>query len=245
MAVVVYNKHYGETLKVMLERFRCEHPHYADSKLTYAGRLDPLAQGVVIILTDEDVHKKEAFLGLPKVYEVTILFGAQTDTYDLLGIPNKVIPTTITINDIQHCTQKSIGEQQQPYPPYSSRTVNGKPLYQWAREGRLNEITIPTQTIEVYRAHVNSMDTITNNELLNTINSITSLVEGDFRQNLIQSQWEQQIPSGATFYTANLTFEVSSGSYIRGLVHSLSVCLGIPACCMNIKRILVGNYLTK
>ena len=59
MSVVIYNKKYIETLSEMLERFRIQYPQYKESKLTYAGRLDPLAEGVMIILTDEDVHKKD------------------------------------------------------------------------------------------------------------------------------------------------------------------------------------------
>jgi len=53
--------------------------------MTYAGRLDPLAEGLLLVLTGEECKNKEKYLGLDKEYEVDVLFGFATDTYDILG----------------------------------------------------------------------------------------------------------------------------------------------------------------
>ena len=59
---------------------------YNTNKVTYAGRLDPLAYGLVIILTDEDVHKRDEFTGKNKIYQFNVIHGIQTDTFDIMGM---------------------------------------------------------------------------------------------------------------------------------------------------------------
>ncbi len=80
-------KNRGETPLECLERFRKNNPEYKDEKMTYAGRLDPLAKGVLLVLVGEECKNKEKYLCLDKEYEVDVLFGFATDTYDVLGIP--------------------------------------------------------------------------------------------------------------------------------------------------------------
>jgi tRNA pseudouridine55 synthase len=82
------NKPAGMTPLEALESLRASRPELAGAPMTYAGRLDPLACGVLVVLTGEDVHSKEQFLGLDKQYEAEILFGFETDSYDILGIPS-------------------------------------------------------------------------------------------------------------------------------------------------------------
>lgn len=86
-SVLVLNKQVGETPLACIERFRVSHPEYQEVKMTYAGRLDPIASGLLIVLTGDKVHEKESYLGLPKTYECVALLGVATDTYDVLGIP--------------------------------------------------------------------------------------------------------------------------------------------------------------
>ena len=82
----------------VVEKFREKHPEYAESKISYAGRLDPLAEGVLLLLIDKENKKREKYQKLDKEYEFEVLFGAATDTYDLLGIvddkpPKRVQPS--------------------------------------------------------------------------------------------------------------------------------------------------------
>lgn len=68
-------KHIGETPLEALERFRREQGIAADVPMTYAGRLDPMAEGLLLILLGEECKNKEKYLGLDKEYEVEVLFG--------------------------------------------------------------------------------------------------------------------------------------------------------------------------
>ena len=80
MSIILWNKYDTETLAITLERFRMNNPEHQESKITYAGRLDPMAEGLLILLTDDDVHKKEEFIGLDKIYEVDFVLGVSTDS---------------------------------------------------------------------------------------------------------------------------------------------------------------------
>ena len=72
-------------IKALKEKY----PELKNEKMTYAGRLDPLAEGALLILAGNAVHEKEKYLKLDKEYEGEILFGFTTDTYDILGLPKK------------------------------------------------------------------------------------------------------------------------------------------------------------
>jgi len=70
-----------QTIKQLQKRY----PEYQDSKLGYAGRLDPMAEGVLLVLVDEENKKRRTYESLEKEYEFYMLFGVKTDTYDILG----------------------------------------------------------------------------------------------------------------------------------------------------------------
>lgn len=81
---ILYKKE-GETPLECIDRAREEGRIPKNEKATYAGRLDPMAEGLLIVLTGDAVHKKEEYIKLPKEYVVEVLFGVSTDTGDVLG----------------------------------------------------------------------------------------------------------------------------------------------------------------
>ena len=90
-----------------------------NEKMTYAGRLDPMAEGALLILAGKAVYEKEKYLKLDKEYEGEILFGFETDTYDVLGLPKKSkhsvsIPRTV----LEKTLEKFLGKNKMPLPPY-------------------------------------------------------------------------------------------------------------------------------
>jgi tRNA pseudouridine(55) synthase len=247
MAIIFYTKKYTETLKKMVHRFRNENPKYKDSKITYAGRLDPMAEGLMILLTDNDVHKKEEYLGQDKVYEVEFIFGPVTDTLDILGIVHNEPKQSIVLPD--DTLKKEIAGLaailQQQYPEYSSKTVHGKPLWMYAREGSIQTIEIPKRGIYIYSAEFLKKKNIKSLELSKQIQQNISLVEGDFRQECILNGWERYFTSyiDKEIIIYSMRLHVSSGTYIRGLVSELGKRLGRPATSIKIKRISIGDNL--
>lgn len=246
MSVFPINKKLGETPLEALDRLRVERPEYKESSMTYAGRLDPMAEGVLLVLTDEDNIRREEFLKLDKEYEFDVLWGVETDTYDVLGkIVAEKIPAIFDKKDFARVIEKYQGIYNQPYPPYSSQPVAGKPLFQWAREGRLNEIEIPHKEIDIKKLeHVCDRRIITADLKEKNLGNI-ALVKGDFRQEEIAVGWQEffaKYPSTIfTFSTFRAT--VTSGAYMRGLAHTFGRELGCGGIALRIVRTRVGKYL--
>src|SRR3989344_6100075 len=83
--VLILNKKEGETPLGALEKFRAQDKKYKGVKMTYAGRLDPMANGLILILAGDETKNKDKYLALDKEYYFSVLFGFATDTYDILG----------------------------------------------------------------------------------------------------------------------------------------------------------------
>lgn len=245
MAIIPFNKRYGETLAIMLQRFRLVNPEYADVKITYAGRLDPMAEGLMILLTGEDVHRKDEFLGLDKTYEVEFILGAKTDTYDVLGmVSSQDNARDVAMDTVKHELGNLVGEHDQKYPAYSSKTVDGKPLWKWARDGALNTIEIPSRHINVYNVMYLGHSVCSEYDVFQSILRSVSLVKGDFRQAEIIENWKDFCTQHAgNYYLCTARFTVSSGTYIRSLVHGLGKTLGVGGVCVKITRKKIGDYV--
>lgn len=106
--VIVLNKKEGETPLQALESFRIKHKEYKDIKMTYAGRLDPMASGVLVVLAGEETKNKEKYLNLDKEYDFEILFGFATDTYDILGKVIKARNLIAKKEDLEKIIQKEL-----------------------------------------------------------------------------------------------------------------------------------------
>ncbi|RDA88417.1 hypothetical protein CP532_5616 [Ophiocordyceps camponoti-leonardi (nom. inval.)] len=106
-------------------------------KMGHGGTLDPLATGILIVGLESATKSLPQFLHCTKTYEATILFGASTDSYDRCGrILTKRPYDHITKETLQQALDSFRGKQKQMPPLYSALKMNGKPLYEYAREGK-------------------------------------------------------------------------------------------------------------
>jgi tRNA pseudouridine55 synthase len=236
----------AQTPLQMIERVRESLPEYKDARISYAGRLDPLAHGVLLLLVDEAIQEREVFLNLEKSYTFTVLWGVRTDSYDFLGIPqSKYVSPPSNVNSIASSfVNDRTGIFYQEYPPFSSRTVQGKPLFQWAKEKRLKDIAIPSKKVSVSDFSVENTSEIDISELQDKIQSTVPVIKGDFRQEEIQKLWDQYIHtfSNKTLLTTTFSITCSSGTYVRGLAHEMGEKVGCGAIAIDIKRTRVGKY---
>jgi tRNA pseudouridine55 synthase len=110
----------------------------------HAGTLDPMATGLMIIATDADTKKLSDFLGLPKTYEAEITLGIRTDTSDMDGkvIEEKKVPLDLQKEQVVSVLQSLVGDTELPVSLYSALKRAGKPLYEYAREGKMVEAPI-------------------------------------------------------------------------------------------------------
>ncbi len=106
-------------------------------KVGHAGTLDPLATGLLIICTGKFTKKINEYMAQEKEYTGTFTLGATTPTYDLEGEPENFKPVdTITDEMIRVATKKFIGEIAQLPPAFSAIKVDGKRMYELARQGK-------------------------------------------------------------------------------------------------------------
>ncbi len=246
--VLIMNKQVGETPLECINRFKDSHREYQGVKMTYAGRLDPMASGVLIVLAGDIVHKKDEFLKLPKTYECVAMLGVETDTYDVLGVPaTSKLPLTPSWQEGETAPEKLltfVGTFIQNYPPYSSKTINGKQMHTLAREGGFADLEIPTQTVIVKSISNIRMASVALEDLVQDIIGNIKKVKGDFRQEETIKAW-QDIGLENKDKRVSLvlfTIEVSGGTYIRGIVHELGQKLGNGACIVSLKRVSAGDY---
>ncbi len=239
-------KNLGETPLECVERFRKEYSEFAGVRMTYAGRLDPVAEGLLLVLLGDAVHEKDKYLGLPKTYVCEVLWGMETDSLDILGlVASENFSLKFPSGDaIQNILKDLKGKIQQRYPVFSSKPVNGKPLFQWAREGRLGEIEIPSHEVEVFNAEFVSRRTVSGAELLKSIREKILLVRGDFRQEEILEKWGDVLAKldQAEFTIDTLRLTVSSGFYVRQFVSDLAKQFDVLATTFHIKRTRIGDF---
>ena len=234
----------GETPLQAIDRLRESLSIPFDAPITYAGRLDPMAEGVLILLSGDKVHEKDKYTKLDKVYKFQILFGFATDTFDILGRIQDTEDYIFNTPLFEKALKKFEGKQIQAYPPYSSKTVEGKPLFKWAREGRLHEIDIPTHEVEIKNISPVKVETISQLDLKEEIRERISLVKGDFRQKEILELWEAYIDNAleTEFTLASVEVTCTSGTYIRALVDDIGRELGVPTTTYSINRVSIGEY---
>lgn len=242
-AIVNLYKPQGITPLQALRILREMKPEYHEEKMTYAGRLDPMAEGVLIVLVGDAIHEKGHYCQLEKTYTADVLFGLGTDTHDLLGLPMRCPTAAISDERLQSKISKLVGAHEYPFPVYSSKPVRGKPLFQWVREGRLDEVDIPTRVMDVQGMQLLERYNITADALEKMMRERVGRVSGDFRQQETIDRWHALLDNKRdVFQGVRVAVRCASGTYIRTIAHELGKCLGTDAVVTRLVRTQVGEY---
>jgi tRNA U55 pseudouridine synthase TruB len=226
--IIQFEKKIGETMDELIRRFRQEHIIDEKIKVAYAGRLDPLAFGKIILLTDSDIYNKEKYCGKDKTYTTWIVHGIQTDTYDIMG---KIVndknwsPVYNSVDNIEYYQQ---------YPMYSSIYViqNGmrKPLWYYEKNNIKVE-NMPSKKVKLISSEKISEDVISSIELFRIIkDSIDKVKKETYRQDEIIALWKDKLEVNKDYTISKWRFTISSGGYIRYLANQMN------GCCYDIER---------
>lgn len=245
--IVVIYKPVGETPLEALERFRAENHIPKEVPMTYAGRLDPMAEGWLLILIGEKCKDKDQYTGLDKAYQFEVLLGFSTDTYDTLGLFTKT--GNIEEKDfnnledkIKKIVENSIGTYEQKYPAYSSKTISGTQMFALARKGELDDSNIPSHEVEIKNIGFLGSRKIVGAKLLEDIITNVRKVHGDFRQEEILEKWQSFINAEKNYLV--LKFEVSciGGFYVRAFTNEISQKLDVELTTFSIIRTKIGDF---
>lgn len=146
--VLVLHKPSGPTSTDCLNSIKRE---LKQSKIGHAGTLDPLAEGVLLVMLGQATKLGPYLLGHDKVYTGSFSIGRTTDTYDIQGAETST-------GDISEITEKMVENEilhwndltSQQVPAYSAAKHKGKPLYELARNGE--ETPVKIKSIEIFDA---------------------------------------------------------------------------------------------
>ncbi len=184
-------------------------------KFGYAGTLDPLATGLLLVGVGKGTKKLTDLIGLDKEYVTTIMLGEARMTDDMAGAVTASIDYRHDLDNekIKTALEGLLGEQHLPVSVYSAIKQAGVPLYKKAykrEEGKEVKVEIPVRKMSFYEI-----------ELL-------EVWKGNFE--------------GKPRLFITLRTKVSSGTYIRSLAVALGNKLGYPAVVFELRRTKVGQY---
>ncbi len=211
-----------------------------NTKVSHTGTLDPMAEGVVIILAGETRKKKYEFAKWLKEYEFEMVFGVSTDTLDGLGIP-KISNAVFEEDTLKEITKDLIGDYKQKYPVFSAKKVLGKPLHWFARKDKLDTIQIPHKEGVIHDLQLLSINELSFLEISNNVISRVSKITGDLRQEEIKDAWVS-LKVSSLFKVAKFKVVLTKGLYVRGLVRDIAHRLNVEAFTYSIKRTKNGEF---
>lgn len=231
-------KHAGETLAALLSRLRHEYGISDGVPMTYAGRLDPMAEGAMVILVGDKCHDKDLYTGRAKTYQFEVLLGVSTDTADMLGlVTDTSFGKDISPEQLQEALQTLNTRKSWHYPAYSSKTVGGVPLFVAARAGNL-PATLPTKEGTILNSKIAGARSLALSDAVGQKIPIIRSVDGDFRQDEVMKEWERLVQKKGEVQVQIISCEatVTSGVYIRTIADEMGKLLGVPALAYSIVR---------
>ena len=219
------NRNYGECLR----------------PLSYAGRLDPMAEGLVLILEGDECRDREKFLSMDKKYIYEGIVGVSTDSLDLLGRIKKISDVDVDVN-IKSSIESLRGRISMFYPMFSSKIIAGKSLFELVRSGK--SVKTPMNKINILKHKYISHEFVKGKDIaLRAINNV-SLVKGDFRQKDILKDWEDFLRNNGedTFIKFRAEIHSTSGTYVRSIVEEIGKKIKKPTVTFSIVRTGVGEW---
>lgn len=176
--VILINKEKGCTSHDVVSKVK----YLLNEKVGHTGTLDPNATGLLPILVGQGTKLSYYLINHDKEYEVTLKLGIKTDTADAEGktiVEQNVDKAMLDKAEIEKVLSSFVGKQKQVPPMYSAIKVNGKKLYEYAREGE--KVEIQPRNIEIY-----NLDLININEKEQQITLRVSCSKGTYIRSLCE-----------------------------------------------------------
>lgn len=152
------------------------------NKVGHTGTLDPLATGVLAVCVGRATKLVDYLTNADKTYIAEITLGIETDTLDLEGSILKEEIPMLTDENIFQAVMSMKGKYEQEVPIYSAIKVNGKKLYEYAREGIAVEL--PKREVEIYDISVVSPVVRENNKIVFSVEC--SVSKGTYIRSLVR-----------------------------------------------------------
>ncbi len=151
--VIVINKERGMTSRDVVNEI-CK--LFNTKKVGHTGTLDPIAEGVLVVCLGKATKLVELLTSNDKTYVATVKLGVLTDTLDISGNVIEERKCSIFKEKLEKVLESFIGEYEQEVPIYSAVKINGKKLYEYARENK--EVKLPKRIVEIKDIKLLSFD---------------------------------------------------------------------------------------
>ncbi len=126
-------------------------------RVGHTGTLDPMATGVLPICIGRSARVMDYTDLDKKEYRCEFKLGVKTDTMDIWGeVLEEVEPTHVTFDEVRSKALNFLGEIRQVPPMYSALKVNGRKLYEYAREGK--EVDIKPRKVNIYELEIEKVE---------------------------------------------------------------------------------------
>lgn len=153
---------------------------FKTKKIGHTGTLDPLATGILVLTVGKATKLNEIITATEKEYQVEAILGLKTDTLDVTGKVLKEENTHFSKTEIIDTLNSFLGSYDQEVPIYSAVKINGKKLYEYARNNE--EVILPKRLVTIQQIHLDSLN-YDNNQ---TVIKFTCLVsKGTYIRSLV------------------------------------------------------------
>ena len=214
---------------------------YKTKKVGHTGTLDPLATGVLVVCVGKATKIAELLTSTDKEYIAEFQFGTLTDTLDITGNILKDEDSNITKESISNVLKSMLGVQDQTIPLYSAVKINGKKLYEYARNGE--DIELPTHKIEI--KDIELLDYKQNNKTSIKIRVLVS--KGTYIRSLARDIGEKLNTYGTMTSlrrTKQGNFLIESAKKIND-VNDFDKLIPIEKCLTNYTKVIADELLTE
>lgn len=230
-----------------------------DIKVGHGGTLDPLASGVLVIGYGDGTRDLQGYLTgkMRKVYECTAIFGASTTTYDITGDLVEYASTDSVVSKVTESLledtikAKFLGDIIQYPPVYSAIKMDGRALYDYARSGEPlpRKIAHRESKVDMFSVVPNTFEVVSKAQL-EADKELPEREASEQDRAFYAREMQPPVPDTGlstascpdSFVRVRLEFDVSSGTYIRSLVHDLARELGSFAYMSKLVRKSVGPF---
>ncbi|MBD3366063.1 hypothetical protein GF360_01835 [candidate division WWE3 bacterium] len=228
-----------------------------NKKTSHTGTLDPMAEGIIVILAGETRLKKKELAKWPKEYKFDVALGISTDTYDGLGLIQQdsfSIKNTskffshreIFVGRIKQALSRLQGDYVQEVPPFSAIKVSGKPLHWYARNKNLPR-ELPKRSGEIFDIELLDFKEVSLQNLISDLLEKISKVTGDLRQGEIAPQWRdfaglREKSKDVRIPIISIRATLSKGLYVRSLSQDICGLIGVKGFVSNLVRTRNGSF---
>ena len=221
------------------------------NKVCICGKLDPMAEGELLLLYDENCKNMNNYLNNNKIYQFTVLWGFKTTIDDTLGLithTKQITKNELDYDFIESQLENFIGKYNQKFHKYSAKTVYNKfgerhSLWEWTNLNRLDEVNIPDKLVNVnyikqIKTEKKNFDNLKKNivEVLHKIDNTNNT----FCKNQAIDNWNNfNLHNTNNVYITTFEAHVSTGYYIRQFINEFGIKTGLLGTSININRIKI------